>query len=464
MSEHKGDILIVDDDKFFCDIKVDLLSENGFKAEYVNSAGEVVDKLKSTHYDLVLLDLNIGKDSGIDLLPKIKRIDPDIEVIMLTGFETISTAVKAIKIGAYDYLQKSIKDDELLIKINRAIERRHDTIEIRNLKDALGKHFSFANIVGSNEQMQKIYSLVKTVCNTDVTVLIKGETGSGKELIAKAVHFNSQRKDKPFIAVNCAAISEHLMESELFGHEKGAFTGAHQQRKGKIEAANQGTLFLDEIGDMSLNLQAKLLRFLQDKTFERVGSNDKLSADVRVIAATNRDLQQMIQEAKFREDLYYRINVMHLELPALRDRMDDLAALIEFFIKRANIKFNKTVTEFSKEAIDKLRAYRWPGNVRELENVIDRLVLTSDQETIDDTAVSLYLQTQRPGSQETTPDLDLSLREARDEFEKNYLLGLLKKFHGNLKLVSEKAGMDRKAITVKMDKFGFKKEDFKVAS
>ena len=464
MSEPKGLILMVDDDKFFCDIKVDLLTENNYKAEAIQSIKEVTDKLAETQFDLVLLDLNIGKDSGIDLLPKIKRFDPEIEVIMLTGFETISSAVKAIQVGAYDYLQKNIKDDELLIKIDRAIQKRKDTIEIRNLKDALGEHFSFANLVGKNAQMCKIYNLIKTICNTDITVLIKGETGTGKELIAKAVHFNSQRKDKPFIAVNCAAISEHLMESELFGHEKGAFTGAHQQRKGKIEAASQGTLFLDEIGDMSLNLQAKLLRFLQDKTFERVGSNDKLSTDVRIIAATNRDLQQMIKEDKFREDLYYRINVMHIELPSLREKMDDLPLLTNFFIKRANVKFNKSIGELSQEALDILQGYRWPGNVRELENVIDRMVLTAEQEAIDPKDIISHLQTQETAPQETSPDLEISLREARDEFEKKYVLGLLKKYHGNLKLVSEKAGMDRKAITVKMDKYGFKKEDFKIAT
>ena len=464
MSEPKGLILMVDDDKFFCDIKVDLLTENNYTVESIQSINEVTDKLAETQFDLVLLDLNIGKDSGIDLLPKIKRFDPEIEIIMLTGFETISSAVKAIQVGAYDYLQKNIKDDELLIKIARAIQKRKDTIEIRNLKDALGEHFSFANLVGTNAQMCKIYNLIKTICNTDITVLIKGETGTGKELIAKAIHFNSQRKDKPFIAVNCAAISEHLMESELFGHEKGAFTGAHQQRKGKIEAASQGTLFLDEIGDMSLNLQAKLLRFLQDKTFERVGSNDKLSADVRIIAATNRDLQQMIKEDNFREDLYYRINVMHIELPALREKMDDLPLLTNFFVKRANVKFNKSIGELSKEALDILQGYRWPGNVRELENVIDRMVLTAEQESIDPKDIIAHLQTQETAPQETSPDLDVSLREARDEFEKKYVLGLLKKYHGNLKLVSEKAGMDRKAITVKMDKYGFKKEDFKIAT
>ena len=421
----------------------------------------VIETLESALFDLVLLDLKMGDKNGIQVLQEIKKLDPEIPVIMITGFEDVTSAVDAIKEGAYDYLNKKIKNEELLIKIARAIEKHKDTIEIRNLKDALTDHYGFSNIVGVNKQMQEAYSLVKTICNTDATVLINGETGSGKELIAKAIHFNSQHKEEPFVAVNCAAISEHLMESELFGHEKGAFTGAHQQRKGKIEIAHGGTLFLDEIGDMSLNLQAKLLRFLQDKSFERVGGNVKLTSDTRVITATNKDLRQMIQDSKFREDLYYRINMMQIGLPPLRNRLDDLPLLADHFIKRANIKYSKEIEGFSAEAIKKLTEYPWPGNVRELENVIGRLVLTAKKNIISAKDISIYLQSQETPAPEKLPCPDVPLREAREEFEKWYLKELLKKYRGNIKMVSEKSEMQRKSIFIKMAKYGLQKEDFK---
>lgn len=464
MNNHKAKILIVDDDKFFCDIKADLLSANNYHVDTIQSTNLVLDKLKSIQFDLVLLDLNIGDKSGIDILQEIKKFDPEIEIIMITGFETITTAVEAIKEGAYDYLQKNIKDEELLIKINRAIEKRKNSIEIRTLKDALTKHFGLANIIGENPRMLKVYDLVRKVCNSDTTILIRGETGTGKELIAKAIHFNSQRKDNAFIAVNCAAISEHLMESELFGHEKGAFTDAYRQRIGKIEAANKGTLFLDEIGDMSFKLQAKLLRFLQDKSFERVGSNVVLTSDVRAIAATNKDLLQMIQDGKFREDLYYRINVVCIDLPPLRKRLDDLPLLVEHFIKIVNIKFNKTIKGFSEEAMKLLKEYSWPGNVRELENLINLLALTLEKDIIGEEEISSYLKIQEVSIAGIQYSLDIPLREAREEFEKKYLIELLRKCSGNIKLVSQKSKMDRKAIFTKMEKHGLKKEDFKKAA
>ncbi len=461
MSKLKGKILIVDDDKFFCDIKSAFLQKNDFETETLNSAGQVLDTLKSAFFDLVLLDLKIGEENGIEVLQGIKKFDPETPVIMITGFEDVATAVEAIQEGAYDYLKKKITNEELLIKIDRAIEKHKDAVEIRTLKDALNEHYGFSNIVGANKHMKEVYELIKTVCDTDATILINGETGSGKELIAKAVHFNSQRKDKPFVAVNCAAISEHLMESELFGHEKGAFTGAHQQRKGKAEIAHGGTLFLDEIGDMSLNLQAKLLRFLQDKSFERVGGNDTLTSDTRVITATNKNLPQMIQDNAFREDLYYRINMMRVELPPLRSRLDDLPLLADHFIKRANIKYGKQVKSLSNETLEKLKEYPWPGNVRELENVISRLVLTSKKNLISAQEISGFLQAQETPAQEDLPSVDVPLREAREDFEKWYLKELLRKYHGNIKMVSEKSEMQRKSIFLKMAKFGLKKEDFK---
>lgn len=462
MSKYKGSVLMVDDDKFFCEIKAVLLEKNDYKVEAIYSADKVLDKLKSAHFDLVLLDLKIGDAYGIDTLQEIKEFDPDLVVIMITAFEDVSTAVDAIRKGAYDYLAKSVSDEELLVKIRRALEKYRNLVEIRNLKGALTERFSFGNIVGENEKMKKAYALIKDICDTDVTVLINGETGSGKELIAKAVHFNSKRKDRPFIAVNCAAISEHLMESELFGHEKGAFTDAYKQRIGKIEVADEGTLFLDEIGDMSVNLQAKLLRFLQDKTFERVGGNVKMTSDVRIIAATNRELQQLIKMGKFREDLFYRLNVIRIEVPPLRERLDDISLLIEYFIKQADIKYGKSVKGISEDALEKIKGYSWPGNVRELENLVDRVVLTVKKDIIGEKDISSFLMGYEPArAQEAVPGLDMPLREARAEFERLYLLELLKKCSGSINCVAERSGMNRKSIFLKLEQYGIKKEEFK---
>lgn len=454
-------ILIVDDDKFFCDIKTTLLERNNYKVESIQSADLALDKLKTTQFDLILLDLKIGDSWGIDILRQIKEFEPGIIVIMITAFEDISVAVDAIKKGAYDYLTKGISDEELLVKIARALDKHKDLLEISTLKGALTERFSFSNLVGVNKNMQKIYALIKDISSTDVTVLIAGETGTGKELIAKAIHFNSPRKDNPFVAVNCAAISEHLMESEVFGHEKGAFTDAYKQRIGKVEIANSGTLFLDEIGDMSINLQAKLLRFLQDKQFERVGGNIKLTSDVRIISATNKDLLKLIEIGRFREDLYYRINVIRMDVPPLRERPDDIPLLIEHFIKQANIKFKKKVKGISEGTTKQLLEYKWPGNIRELENLINRLILTTDSDIINIEDISGFLVPTKETPEGTVIDISVSLRDARNEFEKMYLLGLLKKYNGNINLVSEKSGMNRKSIFLKLREYGLKKEEFK---
>lgn len=462
MEKSRGSILIVDDDKFFCDIKVTLLERNNYKVCSIQEPSQALERLAGDHFDLVLLDLKIGQFFGIDVLQKIKKFDPDIVVIMITAFEDVGTAVEAIKKGAYDYLTKKIDDDELLIKIEKAVDKYQDSVEIRNLKGALGERFGFSNIIGADKRMKEIYVLVKDVCDTDATILIHGETGTGKELIAKSIHFNSLRKDKPFVAVNCAAISEHLMESELFGHEKGAFTDAHKQRIGRVETANGGSLFLDEIGDMGINLQAKLLRFLQDKTFERVGGNEKMTSDVRVIAATNKELPQMVKDGKFREDLYFRLNVVNIEVPPLRDRLDDIDLLAEHLIKQADIRYRKQLKGITKDALNRLKQYPWPGNVRELENLIDRIALTAKKDLIEEEDVSSFLKGFKYAGEETAlPSMDLPLREARAEFEKRYLLDLLKRYSGSINKISEKSGMDRKSIFLKLQQYGIEKKDFK---
>lgn len=453
-------ILIGDDDPAFCEIAKALLEKEGYNVAAATTYESILENADTQIYDLVLLDLKLKDKSGVDILKHIKNKDPDIMVIMITSFATIQTAVESIKIGAYDYLTKDIENEELLLKIEHALEHRKNTLELRTLKEALGERYSFHNIIGSNKTMQEVYNLINSVCNTDVAVLILGETGTGKELVAKAIHFNSLRKEKPFFAINCAAISETLTESELFGHEKGSFTGAYKQRIGKLELANEGSVFLDEIGDMNISLQAKVLRFLQDKSFERIGGEKTLSADVRIIAATNKDLETMIEEKKFREDLFYRINTIQINLPPLRERIDDISLLAEHFIKVFNNKHKKSVKGLTKGAIETLTEYNWPGNVRELENLLEKMIILVPDRNIDKNDIEKFLLKKREAPARKL-DINVPLGELKNNLEKEYITALLKKYQGNIVRVAEKTGLSRAAIYQKMEKYNLSKIDFK---
>lgn len=453
-------ILIGDDDPAFCEIAKALLEKKGYNVAAAITYESILENADTQIYDLVLLDLKLKDKSGVDILKHIKNKDPDIMVIMITSFATIQTAVESIKIGAYDYLTKDIENEELLLKIEHALEHRKNTLELRTLKEALGERYSFHNIIGSNKTMQEVYNLINSVCNTDVAVLILGETGTGKELVAKAIHFNSLRKEKPFFAINCAAISETLTESELFGHEKGSFTGAYKQRIGKLELANEGSVFLDEIGDMNISLQAKVLRFLQDKSFERIGGEKTLSADVRIIAATNKDLETMIEEKKFREDLFYRINTIQINLPPLRERIDDISLLAEHFIKVFNNKHKKSVKGLTKGAVETMTEYNWPGNVRELENLLEKMIILVPDRNIDKNDIEKFLLKKRETPAKTL-DTNVPLGELKNNLEKEYITALLKKYQGNIVRVAEKTGLSRAAIYQKMEKYGLSKTDFK---
>lgn len=456
---NKNRILIIDDNKFFCDMKKTVIEDSGYICEYSLTAEEGLERIKSTSFDLVLLDLQIGDVNGIDVLPKIKEIDPGTVVVILTGHADIHSAVEAVKKGAYDYLSKEVEDEEILIRIEKALEKRNDTLQLQNLKKAVGERYKFQNIIGENKKMLEIFDLIETVSNTDVTVLIYGETGTGKELIARAIHFNSPRRNGPFWEVNCTTIAETLMESEVFGHEKGAFTGAFRQKPGKIELANRGTLFLDEIGDMPLPLQGKLLRFLQDKTFERVGGTEKLTSDVRIISATHRDLGKMISEEKFREDLYYRLNVFRIEVPPLRERIDDLPLLIDHFLAQDNVKYKKEIKGFSKAGLEILASHNWPGNVRELDNLIEKIVLTAKDDIITPDEAQKHLKKIHISALEAKPrfNFDTSLDKLRDQVEKEYIEYLMDKFHGNIRLIAETAGLDKRSIYYKINKYNIEK-------
>lgn len=452
----KQKILIVDDDKVFCELKTHVLEGEGFYVESINQGKDVFNALKRQTWDIILLDFNLGDENGIDILQKIKNQYHDLSVIMVTAHASIENAVKAIKIGAYDYIQKDSNEEEIIIKIKHALEKRADQLKIKNLEETLQERYSFGNIIGKNEKMQDVYKLIDTVCDTDVTVLIKGETGTGKELVAKAIHFNSSRIENPFIAINCAAIHENLMDSEIFGHEKGAFTGAHKERKGKLEEADGGSVFLDEIGDLPINLQAKLLRFLQDKHFERLGGNALLSSDVRIISATNRDLNSMVKDKQFREDLFYRINVVEVELPPLRDRIDDLPILIEHFLRESNKKYKRDIKEISAEGIRLLGLYPWPGNVRELEHLIEKLVLLTSNPIITELDVAKFIKLE-PSQELKGIPTNITLPELKKDIEKDYLTKLLKETNGNITETARRAGIDRKALYTKIEQYGIKR-------
>lgn len=458
MTITKSKILIIDDNKFFCEMKKRMLEDSGYTCEYSLDSEAGLERLRSNPFDLILLDLQIGDVNGISLLPKIRDIDPDALVVILTGHADVKSAVDAVRLGAYDFISKEVEDSEILLRIEKALEKKNDTIELENLKKAVGDRFKFQNIIGVNRKMQEIYELIETVSKTDVTVFIYGETGTGKELIAKAIHYNSHRKNGPFWEINCTAISETLMESEVFGHEKGAFTGAFRQKPGRIELADKGTLFLDEIGDMPLHLQGKLLRFLQDKTFERVGGTEKLSSDVRIISATHRDLEKLIGEEKFRQDLYYRLNVVKIEVPPLRERIDDLPLLFNHFLVQFNQRYNKNIQGFSEECMGILANHEWNGNVRELENLMEKAVLTAKDNTVSKETLLKHLK-KSTAAVPAKPiyNFDTSLDDLRDQVEKDYLVYLIDKYHGNIKFVAEKAGLDKRSIYYKINKYDIKK-------
>jgi two-component system NtrC family response regulator len=377
-------ILIVDDEKNYPRILSAVLEEEGFETFCANSGYEALEILKNIDVDLVLTDMKMPKMDGIELLGKIKEKDKDLPVIMMTAHGTVDKAVEAMQKGAYSYILKPFDNNRLILYVNKAIGMYRMVKENRQLRNAVESKYSFGNIIGKSKVMEDVFETIRKVAPTATTILIEGESGTGKELVAKSIHFNSPRRDKPFIAVNCSALAETLLESELFGHEKGAFTGAAARRKGRFELADGGTLFLDEIGELSQNLQVKLLRVLQERIFERVGGIKSISVDIRIITATNKRLKDEMIQGRFREDLYYRLNVVHIVLPLLRNRQEDIRLLADHFIHKygEEYKSGTTVTGLDPEVERFFFDYSWPGNVRELENVIERAMVMCQSNTI----------------------------------------------------------------------------------
>jgi len=445
-------ILVVDDDPGVRE-SFRLILEDHYDVLDVPDGPRALDVISASQIDLVLLDIRLPGMDGIEVLERIKALDEGIEVILVTAVKTVRTAVAAMKLGAFDYLTKPFEEEELLSLSRRALERRALEREVAFLRSELERAHDRDDIVGLHPAMEKLHALIAQVARTATTVLITGESGTGKELVARAIHRQGARRERPFVAVNPAAIAESLIESELFGHERGAFTGAHHRKLGRFELAQGGTLFLDEIGSLRAELQVKLLRVLQEREMERVGGTRVVRIDVRVIAATNADLKGAVKRETFREDLYYRLNVVQLVVPPLRERASDIPLLVEHFIRGGEREFNKRVDGLSPEALAALRAYRWPGNVRELKNVIERCVVLAEGPVIqlNDLPLDVLLpqQVTKVRAAEALP-----LNEATDQFERQMVLRVLERVGWNLTEAGRILNVHRNSLRVKLARWG----------
>jgi two-component system nitrogen regulation response regulator NtrX len=443
-------ILVVDDEESIRRTLSAVLRDEGYPVILAREGDEALAKAAQEQPDLVLLDIAMPGKDGIEVLGRLKEEMPGLPVIMMSGHGTIETAVKATKLGAWDFVEKPLSIDKILVAIRNATEHHQLTEVNRILRDQIDAHWQ---IVGDSEPMRKLKAQIETVAPTNASVLITGENGTGKELVARAIHALSLRADKPFVEVNCAAIPEELIESELFGHEKGAFTGALAQKRGKFDMAHQGTIFLDEIADMSLKTQAKVLRILQERTFERVGGVKRVEVDVRVLAATNKTLEEEIARGTFREDLFYRLNVVPLRVPALRDRREDIALLAEHFLKLSVDEASRGPKQLDKAVLQAFQEYSWPGNVRELRNIMERLVLLTPgpRVSLEDLPEEFFRTERRAAA--IPSDVD-SLAEARARFEREFISQKLAENGGNISRTAEKLGMARESLSRKIKQFG----------
>ncbi|MDT3696085.1 MAG: sigma-54 dependent transcriptional regulator [Ignavibacterium sp.] len=445
-------ILVVDDEKIVRESLFHWFEEDNYEVETAEDGETALQKFEKGKYDVLLVDMKMPGMSGLDLLSKVKEIDKDALVILITAFASVPTAITALKNGAFDYITKPVDPDELAHTVRKALEQRALKIENIQLKESIDEIIKPDNLIGESYQMRKVYELVYSVAITDTTVIIRGESGTGKELIAKAVHINSSRKYFPIITVNCGALSETLLESELFGHEKGSFTGAQFKRKGKFEMADRGTIFLDEIGSISPKMQVELLRVIEKKQFNRVGGNELIKSDFRVITATNEPLEELVKAGKFREDLYYRLNVFTIVIPPLRERRDDIPLLVNFFIKKFSTAMNKKVKTVSKEALDFLMNYNWPGNVRELENAIERAMVVGKTNSIMVEDLPFHLSSN-----------NLALNgeiKSLASMEKRFILNTLNENGWNISKAAQILEIDRVTLYNKINKYNLSKNDY----
>jgi len=448
-------ILIVDDDKIVLDLLSEFFKRERFQTDKAINGNEALKKFVEGEFDFVFLDLKLPDMSGLDVLEKLKKIDEQVSVVIITGYGTIETAVKAMKIGADDYILKPFKGlKELALTINKLRENKELRDENRYLKEQLGQYYDLGNIIGKSKKMAQMFQLIKKVSPLNSNVLIEGESGTGKELVAHAIHQNSKRKNNRFVAINCGALPEDLLESELFGHEKGSFTGAIKTKKGYFEVADGGTIFLDEVSEMHVALQVKLLRVLQEKKFQRIGGTDEISSDVRIITSTNRNLQEEVKKGSFRMDLYYRINVVKISVPPLRERKDDIPLLVQYFLNKYSKEFNKKIEFILPSVIEVLMNKKWEGNVRELENTVEHAVAVADKNKI--TLKELPSSIVNVGFSVEQQIQDLPFAEAKNIFEKNYLEKMLKSAKGNITKASCLTKIPRQNIYEKIKKYNIK--------
>jgi DNA-binding NtrC family response regulator len=455
-------ILIVDDDPLICRQLEELFGAHQYETQSTGNAADAMRLLGEQEFSLVVCDLKIPGTDGLGLTREIRDRWPDLDVIMITGYASIKGAVEAIKQGASEYLTKPFQQEEILLATEKILEKRRLLEEINYLRNQLSDRYSFANMVSRNRVMHEIFESISVLAQNDATVLITGESGTGKELVARAVHFQGRRKNGRFVAINCAAFPDTLLESELFGYERGAFTGAVHDRVGKIELSSNGTLFLDEIESISLNMQLKLLRVLEQREVEKLGSNRRIKVAMRVIAATNCDLEQLVSEGRMREDFYYRVNVVPLRLPPLRERIEDIPLLVGEFLRNNENAREKGINRLSNRALAQLMNYGWPGNVRELSNVVERAVLRTSGTVIREVDIAGHGQ-RRGLAEGSRPsyDYEVPLKEYLRRAEKDYLSHVLRKYRGGINLTARQALVDAATLHRKMKLHGLRREDFR---
>jgi len=454
-------ILVVDDDNAHRTMLRTLIGGWGYEIDDADDGAVAIKKVNEQSYDLILMDVRMVKISGLEALEKIKSFNPAIPIIIMTAYSSVETAVEALKKGAHDYLTKPLDFDKLKITIERSMEHTRLKEENRLLKQSLGEHFDRRNIIGHSPAMINLLETVAQVAPSEATVLITGDSGTGKELIAGAIHFNSHRKDGPFIKLNCAAITETLLESELFGHEKGAFTGAERRKEGRFFQAHGGSLFLDEVSEMSLTMQVKLLRVLQEREFTRVGGENTIQVDVRMIAATNKNLLELISNGDFREDLYYRLNVVGLEIPPLKKRREDIPLLAQHFLEVFSARNHKEIKGYTPQAMDNLVRYEWPGNVRELMNAVERAVVLCQADFLSEKDFTIIrgsdVNPNDPGQDRVNGPIDVDGATPLEEVEKKTILNTLEASGGNKSEAARRLGITRKTLHKKLKTYGVMK-------
>jgi len=463
-TETPSRVLVVDDERSMRELLSIVLKRDGYEVLVADDGARAIELLKKQRVDILITDIRMPQMSGVDVLREAKRIDPEIISIVMTAFASTDTAVEALRLGAADYVHKSPSAaNELRLRVRKELERKHLQRENVLLKRALQTSHKFSNIIGRSDPMLAVFQLIETIAPTSSTVLITGESGTGKELVARAIHFNSLRKERPFVALNCGALSETLLDSELFGHMRGSFTGADTNKKGLIEVAEKGSIFLDEIGEMTPLVQVKLLRVLQERKYRRLGGTEEVDADIRVIAATNRDLAKMVAEGTFREDLFYRINVIPIRLPALRERIEDIPLLAEHFVARFAEQMGKAITGISGAALACLKAYAWPGNIRELENAMERAVALERSPSILVESLPDQLRGAVPAGAagaaapgESFPDSGFDLEQHVQHIEREYIAEALRRAGGVKVKAAELLGMSFRSFRYYMKKYDLK--------